>query len=105
MRIGFTDQRLTAHGELVAWSAYLEEVGLRQRLREALPHAPQNGNAYDPTDTALGFISGVLCGADKLARVAHLAHDPALPDGAGHRGGSQPVDPVAFLRRVRTLGQ
>lgn len=28
-------------------------------------------------DTALGFIGGILCGADKLARVAHLAHDPA----------------------------
>ena len=83
MRIGFTDQRLTAHGGLVAWSAYVAEVGLRRRLRAALPHAPQSGNAYDPTDTALGFIGGVLCGADKLARVAHLAHDPALPEVLG----------------------
>lgn len=83
MRIGFTDQRLTAHGGLAAWSAYVAEVGLRDRLRGALPHAPRSGNAYDPTDTALGFIGGVLCGADKLARVAHLAHDPALPEVLG----------------------
>jgi hypothetical protein len=83
MRIGFTDQRLTAHGGLAAWSAYLAEVGLRGRLRAALPHAPRSGNAYDPTDTALGFLGGVLCGADKLAQVAHLAHDPALPEVLG----------------------
>ena len=36
-----------------------------------------------PCDTALGFIGGILCGADKLARVAHLAHDPAVADVLG----------------------
>ena len=83
MRIGFTDQRLTAHGGLVVWSAYLAEVGLRSQLRALLPHAPVSPNAYDPTDTALGFIGGILCGADKLARVAHLAQDPAVAEVLG----------------------
>lgn len=83
MRIGFTDQRLTAHGGLVVWARFVTEVGLREELRAALPHAPTSNNAYDPTDTALGFIGGILCGADKLAQVAHLAHDPAVAEVLG----------------------
>jgi hypothetical protein len=78
MRIGFTDQRLTAHGGLAVWTGFITERGLRAELRTVLPHTPTSPNAYDPTDTALGFIGGILCGADKLARVAHLAHDPAV---------------------------
>lgn len=83
MRIGFTDQRLTAHGGLAVWTRFITERGLRERLREVLPHTPSSPNAYDPCDTALGFIGGILCGADKLARVAHLAHDPAVAEVLG----------------------
>ena len=68
MRIGFTDQRLTAHGGLAVWSRSVTERGLREQLRAVLPHTPTSPNAYDPCDTALGFIGGILCGADKLAR-------------------------------------
>jgi len=83
MRISFTDQRLTAHGGLAVWTRFITEQGLRAELRRVLPHAPTSPNAYDPTDTALGFIGGILCGADKLARVAHLAHDPAVAEVLG----------------------
>ena len=83
MRIGFTDQRLTAHGGLAVWTSFITEVGLREKLGTVLPHAPSSPNAYDPVDTALGFIGGILCGADKLARVAHLAHDPAVAQVLG----------------------
>ena len=83
MRIGFTDQRLTAHGGLAVWSRSVTERGLREQLRAVLPHTPTSPNAYDPCDTALGFIGGILCGADKLARVAHLAHDPAVAEVLG----------------------
>lgn len=83
MRIGFTDQRLTAHGGLAVWTRFVTERGLRAQLRAVLPHAPTSPNAYDPCDTALGFIGGILCGADKLARVAHLAHDPAVAEVLG----------------------
>lgn len=83
MRIGFTDQRLTAHGGLAVWTRFITERDLRGQLRQVLPHAPTSPNAYDPTDTALGFIGGILCGADKLARVAHLAHDPAVAEVLG----------------------
>ena len=88
IRIGFTDQRLTAHGGLAVWTRFITERGLREQLRSVLPHEPTSPNAYDPCDTALGFIGGILCGADKLARVAHLAHDPA---GAPRRAASTPT--------------
>ena len=32
MRIGFTDQRLTAHGGLAVWTRFITEAGLRDKL-------------------------------------------------------------------------
>jgi hypothetical protein len=48
-----------------------------------LPHCPTSPNADDPTDVALGYVGGILCGADKLSRVAWLQSDPALSQGLG----------------------
>jgi hypothetical protein len=70
MRIGLTDQRLTAHGGLVVWTRFVKESGLREKLAAALPHAPTNPNAYDPVDTALD--TGPKCGA-VVARPAPAA--------------------------------
>jgi hypothetical protein len=83
IRIGFTDQRLTAHGGLIVWSHFLRQKRFRQQLREVLPHAPTSPNAYDPTDVALGYVGGILCGADKLSRVAWLQSDPAVAEVLG----------------------
>jgi len=83
IRISFTDQRLTAHGGMVVWSHFLHQKSFRQRLREVLPHCPTSPNAYDPTDVALGYVGGILCGADKLSRVAWLQSDPALSQVLG----------------------
>lgn len=78
IRISFTDQRLTAHGGMIVWSHFLHQRRFRQRLREVLPHRPTSPNAYDPTDVALGYLGGILCGADKLSRVAWLQGDGAI---------------------------
>ena len=83
IRIGFTDQRLTAHGGLIVWSHFLRQKRFRQQLRQVLPHDPTSPNAYDPTDVALGYVGGILCGADKLSRVAWLQSDPAVADVLG----------------------
>src|ERR1700730_15719341 len=69
IRISFTDQRLTAHGGMIVWSHFLHQKRFRHHLRQTLPHAPTSPNAYDPTDVALGYVGGILCGADKLSRV------------------------------------
>src|SRR5215510_1782157 len=83
IRISFTDQRLTAHGGMAVWSHFLHQKRFRQQLRRVLPHAPSSPNAYDPSDVALGYIGGILCGADKLSRVAWLQSDPALAQVLG----------------------
>ncbi|HEV2210268.1 MAG TPA: IS1380 family transposase [Verrucomicrobiae bacterium] len=83
MRISFSDQRLTAHGGMIVWSHFLHQKRFRQQLREVLPHCPTSPNAYDPTDVALGYLGGILCGADKLSRVAWLQSDRALSEVLG----------------------
>ncbi|HPI66145.1 MAG TPA: hypothetical protein PK202_12640, partial [Verrucomicrobiota bacterium] len=83
IRISFTDQRLTAHGGMIVWSHFLHQKRFRNQLRELLPHAPTSPNAYDPTDVALGYVGGILCGADKLSRVAWLQSDPAIAQVLG----------------------
>lgn len=83
IRISFTDQRLTAHGGMVVWSHHLKQRSIREQLREVLPHAPTSPNSYDPTDIALGCMGGIVCGADKLSRVAWLESDPAIAQVLG----------------------
>lgn len=83
LRIGFTDQRLTAYGGMAVWSGFLQKLRFRQQLERLLPHEPTSPHAYAPVDIALGFCGGVLCGADKYSKVAHLASDPALPEVLG----------------------
>lgn len=92
IRISFTDQRLTAHGGLVVWSHFLHQKAFRRQLRDVLPHAPTSPNAYDPSDVALGYVGGILCGADKLSRVAWLQSDPAVAEVLGIEAvASQPT--------------
>jgi len=83
IRISFTDQRLTAHGGMAIWSHHLKQRAVRQQLRGVLPHAPESPNAYDPSDVALGYLGGIVCGADKLSRVAWLQSDPAIAEVLG----------------------
>ena len=83
IRISFTDQRLTAHGGMALWSHFLHQKAFRKQLREVLPHEPTSPNAYDPTDVGLGYLGGIICGADKLSRVAWLQSDPALSEVLG----------------------
>jgi DNA-directed RNA polymerase subunit N (RpoN/RPB10) len=79
IQLGFSEQRLSAHGGLVLMSSFLQKLGWRRELAAALPHQPTSPNAYAPVDIALGFIGGVLAGADKFSRVGQLCGDEALP--------------------------
>jgi hypothetical protein len=83
IRIGFTDQRLTAYGGLALWSGFLHKRKVRQELAAVLPHEPTSPNAYAPTDVALSLMGGIICGADKLSRVAYLRQDPAIAQVLG----------------------
>jgi hypothetical protein len=92
IRISFTDQRLTAHGGMIVWSHFLHRRKFRASLNELLPHEPTSPNAYAPTDIALGYLGGILAGADKLSRVAWLQSDPAIAEVLGIEAvASQPT--------------
>lgn len=95
IRISFTDQRLTAHGGMILWSHFLHQHRFRCELGKVLPHEPTSPNAFRPDDIALGFLGGVLCGADKLSRVAWLQSDPAVAEVLGIESvASQPTQIV-----------
>ena len=92
IRISFTDQRLTAHGGMIVWSHFLHQKKFRATLDEHLPHDPSSPNAYVPADIGLGFLGGILAGADKLSRVAWLQSDPAVAQVLGIEAvASQPT--------------
>ena len=58
---------------------FLHKRKVRKELAAVMPHKPTSPNAYAPTDVALGLLGGVICGADKLSRVAYLRQDPPSP--------------------------
>jgi len=79
IQIRTTDQRLSGHAGQSTFWAYFHRVKFREVLAGSLPHRPTSPNAMKPCEIALGFVAGVLAGADKLARVAWLRADPVLP--------------------------
>jgi len=80
IRITTTAQKLSAHAGQTTFWGFLALRKVRALLEAVLPHRPTSPNARPPVETALGFIAGILAGADKLARIAHLRGDPVLPE-------------------------
>ena len=80
IRITTTNQKLSAHAGQATFWGFLARRKVRALLEAVLPHRPQSPNARPPVETARGFIAGILAGADKLARIAHLRGDPVLPE-------------------------
>ena len=85
IRIGFTDQKVSGHAGLSTFAGFLHWHRLGELLARVLPHRPTSPNALPPEDLALGFITGILAGAQKLAQVAFLRRDPTLPALLGIR--------------------
>ncbi len=79
IRILPTKQKLSAHAGQTTFFGFLARRKVRTLLAGLLPHRPTSPNASPPVEIALGFIAGILAGADKLARIAHLRGDPVLP--------------------------
>ena len=75
-----SQQRLSAHAGQTTFWGFLRLKNFRAQLAAALPHRLTSPNALPAVETALGFVAGILAGADKLARVAHLRGDPVLPE-------------------------
>ena len=79
IRILPTKQKLSAHAGQATFFGFLALRKVRALVAGLLPHRPTSPNASQPVEIALGFIAGILAGADKLARIAHLRGDPVLP--------------------------
>lgn len=80
IRILPSRQKLSGHAGQTTFWGFLHLRKVRPLLAGLLPHRPTSPNASKPVEIALGFIAGILAGADKFARVAHLRGDPVLPE-------------------------
>ena len=83
IRVGFTDQKVSGRAGLASFAGFLHWHSLGSLLQRALPaREPRRGAGRKPLpmeDLALGFITGILAGAQKLTHVAHLRADPLVP--------------------------
>ena len=80
IKIRPTHQRLSAQaGQTIFWG-FLHRLKVREKLAALLPHRRTSPNALAPVEIALSFISGVLAGATKLARVSWLRSDSLLAE-------------------------
>jgi hypothetical protein len=75
-----SDQKLSAHAGQVTFWGFLHLRGFRRVLEAVMPYRPTSPNATRPVEIALSFIGGILAGADKLTRIAHLRGDPILAE-------------------------
>jgi hypothetical protein len=74
-----TNQKISAHAGQVALAGFFQMLGVREMLAGVLPQRPTSPNALAPVEIALGFMAGIVAGADRLTRVAWLRGDPVLP--------------------------
>jgi hypothetical protein len=77
IRIGFTDQKVSGRAGLLTFAGFLHWHRFSALLARVLPHPKTKG--IPVADLALGFLSGILAGAQKLAQVAYLRSDVMLP--------------------------
>ena len=77
IQIGFTDQKVSGRAGLLTFAGFLHWHKFGQVLAKVLPQTKTKGLAV--ADLALGFITGILAGAQKLAQVAYLRNDVMLP--------------------------
>jgi hypothetical protein len=79
IQIGFTDQKVSGRAGLLTFAGFLHWHRFGELLRRVLPHQRTSKKAIPVADLALGFLAGILAGAQKLAQVAHLRSDVMLP--------------------------
>jgi hypothetical protein len=77
IQIGFTDQKVSGRAGLLTFAGFLHWQRFSELLAKVLPHHKTRGIAAG--ELALGFLVGILAGAQKLAQVAYLRNDVMLP--------------------------
>ena len=79
IQIGFTDQKVSGRAGLLTFAGFLHWHRFGALLARVLPHQRRSKKGIPVADLALGFLAGILAGAQKLAHVAHLRGDVMLP--------------------------
>ena len=101
--IGFTEQKVSGRARLLDFTGFLPWHGFKKLLARLMPQRT-SPNAIPSEDLALGFVTGVLGGAQKLTHVAHLRQDAMLPTLPGiKRIGSQ-SSYTRFIQRFAAAG-
>jgi len=77
IQIGFTDQKVSGRAGLLTFAGFLHWHRFGALLARVLPHHKARG--IPVADLALGFLAGILAGAQKLAQLAYLRGDVMLP--------------------------
>ena len=80
IHIGFTDQKVSGRAGLLTFAGFLHWHRFGALLARVVPHQRKSKKAIPVADLALGFLAGILAGAQKLAQVAHLRRDVMLPE-------------------------
>lgn len=85
IRIGFSDQKISGRAGLstfcgfLGWHRFGDLLARLLPQRQAKAEAGRGGRPPQPShEIALGFIAGILSGAQRLAHVAWLRADPML---------------------------
>jgi len=82
IRIGFTDQKISGRAGLASFCGFLHWHRFGELLKKLLPLRQQKAATGRPPipahEIALGFMAGILGGAQKLTQVAYLRADPML---------------------------
>ncbi len=103
IQIGFTDQKVSGRAGLLTFAGFLHWHRFSRLLAQVLPHHKTRG--LPVADLAMGFLAGILAGAQKLAQVAYLRCDVMLPTLlAIQRMGSQSSF-TRFFQGFNTAGK
>ena len=78
VKICDTLRAVTPFGGLSVFIEFLGRVGLVEQLANQAPYQPKSGNHYDPGQILVGFILGVIAGAQRFAHTNQLRADRAL---------------------------
>ena len=77
IKIGTTDQCLSARGGVILWREVLDHLDLKRRLKDSLP-AYKIATAASPYEKFEAMVLGLAAGADCLDEMDRLALDPAF---------------------------
>src|ERR1700752_1301295 len=82
IKIGFSEQKVSAHAGLSTFVSFVHRQGWKRALEKVLP-VRTSPNARPAVEVVLSYMVAVLAGARRLAHVGYLRGDRVLPQLLG----------------------